>query len=496
MNNELDTILRTLERDRGIGREAMLATIANALQAAAKKSLLTSNDVRVEIDPRTLEIRAWERRLVDDAVLGTAYVSLADARRIKPDAQIGDTIETPVSPRIFGRIAAQTAKQAIIQGIHDSERDIMERKYADQVGKIVSATVRQIVRKDVICDVNGGGEAILKGRDRLKSDRLNPGDEIRAVIRFVGMEQDPRRVEEGEAADGTVLLPGHRRVKYIDEPANNPCVKLSRTDPSFVVALFREQSTEIKDGVVEVVSIARQAGIRTKLAVRSNDKKVDPVGACVGVRGSRIKPVINELNGEKLDVVEWDADMAKFAKAALAPAAVQRVSLDPEARLVTAYVEHGGLTPAIGKGGVNTKLAAELIGWNVSVKELGEDGETEEDRAAKLERFRRDFENKVAALAETLGSSAEVANAIAVRGYLTVEGIISSMRDEFVANMGRDAEDSAGNAVPTLDPESARAVWETAEEIVLSRGAPAAEVPAAEEPAAEESAPAGEGPEA
>ena len=207
MNNELDTILRTLERDRGIGREAMLATIANALQAAAKKSLLTSNDVRVEIDPRTLEIRAWERRLVDDAVLGTAYVSLADARRIKPDAQIGDTIETPVSPRIFGRIAAQTAKQAIIQGIHDSERDIMERKYADQVGKIVSATVRQIVRKDVICDVNGGGEAILKGRDRLKSDRLNPGDEIRAVIRFVGMEQDPRRVEEGEAADGTVLLP-------------------------------------------------------------------------------------------------------------------------------------------------------------------------------------------------------------------------------------------------------------------------------------------------
>ena len=486
MNNDLDTILKTLERERGISRADMLATIASALQTAAKKSLGTSGDVRVEIDPRTLTIKAWGRRVVDDDAIGTGYITLADARRVNPDAQIGDTVETEVNPRVFGRIAAQTAKQAIVQGMHESERDIMQRRYAGRVGEIVTATVLRTNRKDVICDIQGGGEAILKGRDRLKSDRLNPGDEIRAVIRFVGMEQDPRRVEEGEAGDGTVLLPGHRRVKYIDEPANNPCVKLSRTDPSFVVALFREQSTEIKDGSVEIVSIARQPGIRTKLAVRSNDKKVDPVGACVGVRGSRIKPVINELNGEKLDVVEWDADMSKFAKAALAPAAVQRVSLDPDARLVTAYVEHGGLTPAIGKGGVNTKLAAELIGWNVSVKELGEDGETEEDRAAKLERFRRDFENKVAALAETLGSSADVANAIAVRGYLTVEGIISSMRDEFVANMGREAEDADGNAVPTLDPESARAVWETAEEIVLNRAAPAAEEPA----------PAGEGPEA
>ena len=359
----------------------------------------------------------------------------------------------------------------------------------------MTATVLRTNRKDIICDIQGGGEAILKGRDRMKSDRYNVGESFRAVIRFVGMEQDPRRVEEGETENGTVLLPGHRRVKYIDEPANNPCVKLSRTDPSFVVALFREQSTEIKDGSVEIVSIARQPGVRTKLAVRSNDKKVDPVGACVGVRGSRIKPVINELNGEKLDVVEWDADMAKFAKAALAPAAVQRISLDPDARLVTAYVEAGGLTPAIGKGGVNTKLAAELIGWAVSVKELGADGETDEDRAAKLERFRRDFEAKVAALAATLGSSPEVANAIAVRGYLTVEGIISSMRDEFVANMGRDAEDADGNPVPTLGAESARAVWETAEEIVLNRAAPAAEESAAQEPAETET-PAGEGPEA
>ena len=496
MNNELDTILRTLERDRGVGREAMLATIANALQAAARKSLLTSDDVRVEIDPRSLEIKAWERRIVDDGVRGTSYVSLAEARRFKPDAQTGDTIETPVSPRVFGRIAAQTAKQAILQGIHDSERDVMERKYADQVGKIVNATVRQIVRKDVLCDLHGGGDAILKGRDRLKSDRLNPGDQVRAVIRFVGMEQDPRRVEEGETADGTVLLPGHRRVKYIDEPANNPCVKLSRTDPEFVKALFREQSSEIKDGVVEIVAIARQPGVRTKLAVRSNDKKVDPVGACVGVRGSRIKPVINELNLEKLDVIEWDPNVEKFAKAALAPAAVQRISVDAEAHQITAWVQAGGLTPAIGKGGVNTKLAAELVGWGISVRELGADGETDEDRAAKQAQFRREFEAKVEALAATLGSSPEVAQAIAARGYLTVEGIISAMRDEFVANMGSEQTDADGVPVPTLDEESARAVWETAEEIVLNRAAPAAEPDGDGGGAAAEDAPAGEGPEA
>ena len=225
MNNDLDTILKTLERERGISRADMLATIAAALQTAAKKSLGTSGDVRVEIDPHSLSIKAWERRVVDDGAIGTGYITLADARRVNPDAQIGDTVETEVNPRVFGRIAAQTAKQAIVQGMHESERDIMQRRYAGRVGEIVTATVLRTNRKDIICDIQGGGEAILKGRDRMKSDRYNVGESFRAVIRFVGMEQDPRRLDDGlhlvgRLHDGPVL--DGRRAAAGRRPARLP----------------------------------------------------------------------------------------------------------------------------------------------------------------------------------------------------------------------------------------------------------------------------------
>ena len=468
MNSELDTILKTLERERGISRTAMLETIANALQTAAKKSLSTSGDVRVAVDPRTLVIKAYERRVVDDVVRGSGYVSLAEARRVNPDAQLGDTIETEVNPRIFGRIAAQTAKQAIIQGIHESERDVMQQRYAGRIGEIVTATVRMTSHKDAICDMQGGGEAILKGRDRLKSDHFQPMDSFRAVIRHVGSEQDPRRMDDTEEG-GVAFGAARRRVKLIDEPAGNPCVKLSRTDKLFVRALFAEQSTEIKDGSVEIVEIARQPGVRTKIAVRSRNAQIDPVGACVGSRGARIRQVIQELNGEKIDVVPWSDDIAKFAVAALQPAMVKSVDVDPGARLVTAYVDGGALTPAIGKGGVNSKLAAELIGWTLTVKELSDDGETEEDRAARAEAFRRNLENQISALASTLGVSVETASNVASHGFLTPEGIIETTQGEFVAQLGKSED--GGEELPVVDEETAKAVWLAAERHMLDRAA-------------------------
>ena len=484
MNSELDTILKTLERERGISRTAMLETIANALQTAAKKSLSTSGDVRVAVDPRTLVIKAYERRVVDDTVRGSGYVSLAEARRVKPDAQIGDTVETEVNPRIFGRIAAQTAKQAIIQGIHDSERDVMQQRYAGRIGEIVTATVRMTSHKDAICDIQGGGEAILKGRDRLKSDRFQPMDSFRAVIRHVGAEQDPRRTDDAE--EGGAFGRGRRQIKLIDEPASNPCVKLSRTDKLFVRALFAEQSTEIKDGSVEIVEIARQPGVRTKIAVRSRNAQIDPVGACVGSRGARIRQVIQELNGEKIDVVPWSDDVAKFAVAALQPAMVKNVEVDPVARLVTAYVDGGALTPAIGKGGVNSKLAAELIGWTLTVKELSDEGETEEDRAARAEAFRRNLENQIASLAAALGVPAETASAVTAHGFLTPEGIIETTQGEFVAQLGK-AEDG-GEELPVVDAETAKAVWLAAERHMLDRAAAETATPPTSESAQDGSA--------
>jgi len=479
MNNELDTILKTLERERGISRDVMLATIAGALQTAAKKSLGTSGDVRVEIDPHSLAIRAFERRVVDDGALGTGYITLADARRVNPEAQVGDTVETEVNPRIFGRIAAQTAKQVILQGMHESEREIMQRRYAGRVGEIVTATVRHTNHKDTLCDIQSGGEAILKGRDRLKSDRFNMGESFRAVIRFVGMEQDPRRLDDGESADGApVVQNGRHRIKLIDEPVNNPCVKLSRTDKLFVRALFAEQSSEIKEGSVEIVEIARQPGVRTKVAVRTRNKQIDPVGACVGGRGARIRQVINELNGEKIDIVQWNPDIAKFAIAALQPALVKSVDVDEAAHHVTAYVESGALTPAIGKGGINSKLAAELIGWSVTVKELTDEGETEEQIAARNEAFRRNLEGQIAALADSLGIPQERAAAVAAHGFLTPDGIIETTLPEFVAQLGKAEE--GDEELPVVDAGDARAVWIAAERLLRDSTAGAADEPATE----------------
>ncbi len=466
-NNDLDTILRTLEAERGIGREAMLATIENAMAAAARKSALTSGDVRVRIDRATLEISAYQNRIVDDEEKGNGYISLADARKVNPEAELGDQIETPVDPRVFGRIAAQTAKQAIMQGIHENERDVMQKRYEKQVGRIVTATVRQISRKDTICEIFGGGEAILKGRDKMKNDRFRPMDEFRAVIRLVGTEQDPRRLDDDDNDASAIQNSRGRRVKMIDEPSNNPCIKLSRTDPSFVRALFFEQSEELKSGEVEIVGISRHPGVRCKVAVRSRNARIDPVGACVGQRGSRIRPIIAELGGEKIDIVVWSEDIERYAVNALAPATVSRVEVVEDNHQIIAYVEPDGLTPTIGKAGINARLAGELIGWDISIRELDVNGETEEERRAKDEVFRRDFSKKVESLSGTLGLSFDVATVIAKHGFLSLAGIMELTRDDFVEEMTTYREDDGKVPFGTLAAEDAAEIWNVANSIIL-----------------------------
>lgn len=473
-NNDFDTILRTLEAERGIGRDAMLTTIENAMAAAARKSVFTSGDVRVEIDRATLDIRAWQNRIVDDEEKGAGYISLAEARAVKPDAELGDQIETPVDPRVFGRIAAQTAKQAIMQGIHENERDIMQKRYEKQVGRIVTATVRQISRKDTICEIFGGGEAILKGRDKMKNDRYRPMDEFRAVIRFVGSEQDPRRVDDGDDDASVQNLRG-RRVKMIDEPSNNPCVKLSRTDPSFVRALFFEQSEELKSGEVEIVNISRHPGVRCKVAVRSRNARIDPVGACVGQRGSRIRPIIAELGGEKIDIVVWSDDIERYAVNALAPATISRVEVLDDARQVIAYVEPDSITPTIGKGGINARLAGELIGWDISIRELDRNGETEEERRARQESFDRAYAEKVDALSRALGQSVEVAAALAKHGFLSLAGIMELTRDDFVAELSTAGDDD----METFSAEDAAEIWNIANSRILESSSSGGTVPEA-----------------
>jgi len=425
MNNELLTVLSYLEREKGISRNVLIAAIENALQNAARKSLGTSRDVRVSIDPRTCDISTYQTLIVSDTATGIDFITLEKARLIHPEAQLGEAIEVKAAPRDFGRIAAQAAKQALMQNIRSAERDVVYQRYLSQVGKIISATVKQVSRGDTICEVDGGGEAILDSRNRLPSDKFNPTEQFRAYLLRVENEKDQ----------------------------STPSIVLSRTAPEFVKGLFVEQATEIKDGVIEVMGMARDPGYRTKMAVRSLDSKVDPVGACVGVRGSRIKPVIQELNGEKIDIVEWNEDIRVFAMNALAPAKIESIKAakdDDGKSMIIATVLPENYTQAIGKHGQNVRLTAMLLGWRVKV---------EKTEAPKS--FDEQVRDAIAALSALLEVDAETAETVFNMGYHSPEGIANASLEEFIQ-------------FTELDEALAGRIWNRAVEHIESRNTPQA----------------------
>ena len=422
MNNELLTVLSYLEREKGIARDVLVKAIENALQNAAKKSLGTSRDVRVSIDPRTCEISTFQSLIVSDTEKGTDFVSVEVARRVKPDAQPGDVIEVKAAPRDFGRIAAQTAKQTLMQNIRNAEREVVYQRYLPQVGKIVSATVKQVSRGDCICEVEGGGEAILDGRNKLPTDNFDPAEQFRALLLRVENEKDQ----------------------------STPSIVLSRAAVDFVKSLFMEQVTEMKEGVIEIMGIARDAGFRTKLAVRSLNPKVDPVGACVGMRGGRIKPVINELNGEKIDIVEWNEDIRVFAMNALAPAKIESVRVDRDeedgGNMIVATVLPENYTQTIGKHGQNVRLTATLLGWKVKV-----------DKAEAPKSFEELVKDAIEELSSVLDIPAEQAETVFNLGFHSPEGITNVTPAEFIQ-------------VTQLDEAAGTRIWNAAAAFLASRG--------------------------
>lgn len=422
MNNELLTVLSYLEREKGIARDVLVKAIENALQNAAKKSLGTSRDVRVSIDPRTCEISTFQSLIVSDTEKGTDFVSVEVARRVKPDAQPGDVIEVKAAPRDFGRIAAQTAKQTLMQNIRNAEREVVYQRYLPQVGKIVSATVKQVSRGDCICEVEGGGEAILDGRNKLPTDNFDPAEQFRALLLRVENEKDQ----------------------------STPSIVLSRAAVDFVKSLFMEQVTEMKEGVIEIMGIARDAGFRTKLAVRSLNPKVDPVGACVGMRGGRIKPVINELNGEKIDIVEWNEDIRIFAMNALAPAKIESVRVDRDeedgGNMIVATVLPENYTQTIGKHGQNVRLTATLLGWKVKV-----------DKAEAPKSFEELVKDAIEELSSVLDIPAEQAETVFNLGFHSPEGITNVTPAEFIQ-------------VTQLDEAAGTRIWNAAAAFLASRG--------------------------
>ncbi len=407
MNAEFIAMLDYLERERGIKREILIEAVSNALLSASKKSVGASRDLHIDIDPKTGEIRALANLLVAEKVTSPQdEISIEKARRIKPDAQVGEAIEVEVTPKNFGRIAAQTAKQAMMQRIRQVEKEMIYEEFKDRAGEIVSGTVRRFDRSDVILDL-GKFEAIMPQRERVVVEDYNVGDRLRAYV---------VAVENG---------------------ARGPEIIISRSHPNFVRRLFELEVSEIADGTVEIRGIAREAGYRTKIAVFSDNPKVDPVGACVGMRGSRVKNIVRELNNEKVDIIRWSSDPKEFVLEALKPAKVKNLVFDLEKKSATISVDEDQLSLAIGKKGQNARLTSRLTGWEINI-------EKEAPSTTAVEQ-------KVAHAAQTLSTALpiteEQAMTLVKTGFTNLEGL-------------RDAEMQDLVDILEVDEEKAREIYE------------------------------------
>src|SRR3982075_2926179 len=337
MNAEFIAMLDYLERERGIKREILLEAVSTALLSASKKSIGASRELRIDIDPKTGDIRALANLVVVDNVGNPQdEIDVVKARRIKPDAKVGDVVEMEVTPKNFGRIAAQTAKQAMMQRIRQVEKEMIYEEFKDRAGEIVSGTLRRFDRSDVILDL-GKFEAIMPQRERVVVEDYNVGDRLRAYV------------------------------VAVDNGIRGPEIIVSRSHPNFVRRLFELEVSEIADGTVEIRGIAREAGYRTKIAVWSANEKVDPVGACVGMRGSRVKNIVRELNNEKVDIIRWSSDPREFVVEALKPAKIKSIATDEDRHAVQVTVEEDQLSLAIGRRGQNARLTSRLTGWEINI---------------------------------------------------------------------------------------------------------------------------------
>ena len=400
MNSEFIAMLDYLEREKGIKREVLVEAVSNALLSASKKAVGPARDLRIDINPKTGEIRALANLLIVEHVQNVHdEITLAKALKQKPDAKIGEAIEVEVTPKNFGRIAAQTAKQAMMQRIRQAEKEMIYDEFKDRAGEIVSGTVRRFERSDVVVDL-GKFEATMPMRERVQTEDYNIGDRIRAYV--LAVENGPR----------------------------GPEIVLSRSHPNFVRRLFEVEVSEIADHTVEIRGIAREAGYRTKIAVHSANDKVDPVGACVGMRGSRVKNIVRELNNEKVDIIRWSADPKEFVLEALKPAKIKNVTLDPAKKGISIRVDEDQLSLAIGKRGQNARLTSRLVGWDINIEKDESKEQAFEQRVAQASRV----------LAGKLSLDEPTATALVKGGLASIEGIIEVEPQDIADILGIEIE--------------------------------------------------------
>lgn len=338
MNTEFMEALSDLEHDKGIKKDILLEAIETALISAYKRHFGTDQNARVEIDGDTGEIKVFAiKNVVDEVEDGETEISVADARAINEKYEAGDVLETEVTPRDFGRIAAQTAKQVVVQRIREAERGIIYDQYSEKENEVLTAIVHRIERGNVYVEL-GRAEGIIPVSETVYSEQYNINDRLKIYVLEV------KKTNKG------------------------PQIIVSRTHPALIKRLFEIEVPEIRQNVVQIKSIAREAGGRTKIAVWSDEKDVDPVGACVGHKGTRIEKVVEELGGEKIDVVPWSSDPIEFIANALRPAKVVMVQINEDEKAAKVIVPDYQLSLAIGKEGQNARLAAKLTGWKIDIK--------------------------------------------------------------------------------------------------------------------------------
>ena len=397
---ELLHVADAVAREKGIERETVVMAMEEAIQKAARSKYGLENDIRAEIDGTTGEIRLYRCLEVAEIVENDATeISIAEARERNPDAQVGDILAENLPPVDFGRIAAQTAKQVIVQKVREAERERQYEEYKDRIGQIVNGLVKRVEYGSIIVDL-GRAEAVVRRDELLPRESFRVGDRVRAYV------YDVRRELRG------------------------PQIFLSRTHPQFMAKLFAQEVPEVYDSIIEIRAVARDPGSRAKIGVFSNDTSIDPVGACVGMRGSRVQAVVNELQGEKIDIIQWSPDAATFIVNALAPAEVTKVVLDEDAQRIEVVVPDDQLSLAIGRRGQNVRLASQLTSWDIDIL----------TEAEESERRQEEFRERSQMFVDTLDVDEVIGQLLVTEGFTEMEEVAYVPIEELTAIEGFDEE--------------------------------------------------------
>ncbi|HYE48056.1 MAG TPA: transcription termination factor NusA [Azospirillaceae bacterium] len=416
---ELLQVADAVAREKNIDREHVLEAMEEAIKKAGRSKYGHEHDIRARIDRKSGDIHLTRYMEVVEAVENEAtQVALAQAKRKKPDAKVGDFLVDPLPPIDFGRIAAQTAKQVIVQKVREAERERQYDEFKDRVGEIVNGLVKRVEYGNVTVDLSRA-EAVLRRDECLPREHFKNGDRVRAYV------YDVRREPRG------------------------PQIFLSRTHPMFMAGLFKQEVPEIYDGIIEIKAVARDPGSRAKIAVLSRDSSIDPVGACVGMRGSRVQAVVGELQGEKIDIIPWSRDPATFVVNALAPAEVAKVVLDEETKRIEVVVPDDQLSLAIGRRGQNVRLASMLTGWDIDIL-------TEQEES---ERRTEEFKTRSQMFIDALDVDDVIAHLLVAEGFTSVEEIAFVDATELTAIDAFDedvAEELRQRAQSYLDEQAER----------------------------------------